>query len=280
MRDTTPLARKVLIFAVVLCACGPSGREESTGNGTAPDAGATVDGADGGGGGGEVVYVYAHTASTLYRVDPDTLDVQQVGAFGWGSVGSDQMTDLAIDRTGLMIGVSFDRVYRVDPITAQTTLLSNSLSGTFNGLSFVPATMLGQTGDDVLVGTRNADGKVFRIDPMNGAATEVGDMGAYQSSGDLVAVEGFGTAQTVTGTSSDLLARLAPQTFAATTVGSGTGFGQIWGIAYWKDKVYGFTNSGQFLLIDPATGNATMVNQLQGMNWWGAAVTTLAPVLQ
>jgi large repetitive protein len=229
-----------------------------------------------------MVYVYAHTSSTLFRVDPDTLAVQQVAPFGWGTVGSDQMTDIAIDRTGRMIGVSFDRVYRVDPTTAQTTLLSSSLSGTFNGLSFVPASMLGQTsmpGDDVLVGTRNSDGKVFRIDPMSGSATEVGNMGSYQSSGDLVAVEGFGTAQTVTGSSSDVLARLAPQTFAATPIGGGTGYGQIWGIAYWKNKVYGFTNGGQFLLIDPTTGVATMVAQ-QGMAWWGAAVTTLAPVLQ
>jgi len=77
-----------------------------------------------------------------------------------------------------------------------------------------------------------------------------------------------------------VLARLAPQTFAATPIGSGTGYGQIWGIAYWKDKVYGFTNAGQFVLIDPTTGSATMVSQQSGMNWWGAAVTTLAPVLQ
>ena len=77
-----------------------------------------------------------------------------VGAFGWGSVGCDQMTDIAIDKNGVMIGISYSRVYRVDPTTAQTTLLSNSLDGTFNGLSFVPAAMLGQTGDDVLVGTQ------------------------------------------------------------------------------------------------------------------------------
>lgn len=263
---------------LAVAACGPGGRDDLGGGGNAqPDAGASGDAT---GSGGETVYVYAHTASTLFRVDPETLAVSQVGAFGWGSVGNDQMTDIAIDKTGRMIGISFDRVYRVEPTTAQTTLLSNSLSGTFNGLSFVPATMLGQTGDDVLVGTRNADGKVFRIDPMTGAVAEVGNMGGYSSSGDLVAVSGFGTVQTVMGGSSDVLARLAPQTFAATPIGSGTGYGQIWGIAYWKDKVYGFTNAGQFVLIDPTTGSATMVSQQSGMNWWGAAVTTLAPVLQ
>jgi hypothetical protein len=273
MRDSA------LLISVLLLACGPGGRDDSSQ--LSPDAGFSPDsgGGGGGGGGGDAVYVYAHTASTLYRVDPDTLAVTQVAPFGWGSVGSDQMTDLAIDKTGQMIGVSFTRVYRVDPATAQTTLLSSSLSGTFNGLSFVPASMVGQTGDDVLVGTRNADGKVFRIDPMTGGATEVGNMGAFQSSGDLVAVAGA-TLQTVTGSGSDRLARLAPQTFAATPIGSGTGYGEIWGVAYWKDKVYGFTNNGHFLLIDPTTGVATMVSQTPGMAWWGAAVTTLAPVLE
>jgi hypothetical protein len=232
-----------------------------------------------------VVYVYAHSADALYRVDPDTLAITKVGDFGWGSVGSDQMTDIAIDKAGVMIGISYSRVYRVDTNNAQTTLLSNALDGTFNGLSYVPSMQIGGVGggDDVLVGTRNSDGKVFRIDPMTGSATQAGDMGAYSSSGDLVAVDGFGTMQTVPGSlfGADKLARLAQASFTATPVGSGdTGFSQIWGVAFWKSKIYGFTNGGAFVLIDPTTGSATMVSQTPGVAWWGAAVTTLAPVLQ
>ena len=71
-----------------------------------------------------------------------------------------------------------------------------------------------------------------------------------------------------------------PQTFAATAVGNGTGYGQIWGVAYWKDKVFGFTNQSYFVVIDPTTGIAMSVTQTPGLAWWGAAVTTLAPVLQ
>ena len=29
---------------------------------------------------------------------------------------------------------------------------------------------------------------------------------------------------------------------------------EIWGIAFWKNKVFGFTNGGQFITIDPNTG--------------------------
>jgi hypothetical protein len=190
------------------------------------------------------------------------------------------MTDLAIDSTGLMIGVSFTTVYQIDPTTAKTTVLSANLGESFNALSFVPASAVGSSGADVLVGARNTDGVVFEIDPMTGATTQIGNMGgSYVSSGDLVAVDGFGMMQTVPGSSSDQLVQLAPGTFAATPIGTGTGFSDIWGLAFWKGKVYGFTNTGQFVLIDPTTGDATLVTN-NGVQWWGAAVTTVAPVIE
>ena len=119
-----------------------------------------------------------------------------------------------------------------------------------------------------------------RVDPMTGQITQVGDMGAsYSSSGDTVAVDGFGTVQTVPGSNGDTLVKLAPSSFAATPIGSGTGFSQLWGIAFWKNKIYGFANTGEFVLIDDTTGVGTMVTQTNEA-WWGAAVTTLAPVVQ
>jgi len=271
------MRRTGLLVSVVLAACGPSNRGDDTGGGGG-GGGGPDSGGGGGSGGGETVYVYAHTSSTLYKVDPDTLAVTMVGNFNWGSVGFDQMTDIAIDKNGQMIGVSFTRVYRVDPQNATTTLLSSALARSFNGLSFVPADQLGMTGDDVLIGTQNADGKVFKINPMTGDAAEVGNMGAFVSSGDLVGVAGFGTVQTVVGGSSDVLARLAPTSFTASPIGSGTGFSRIFGVAFFKSKVYGFTEGGAFVLIDPSTGAATMVSNV-GTAWWGAAVTTTAPVI-
>lgn len=268
--------RTFALLCALVAACGGPRDRPGPGSG-GPDGG----GDNGDGGNGGQVYVYAQTESTLFRVDPDSLAITKVGDFGWPpSVFTDSMTDIAIDQTGTMIGISASRVYRVDTATAACTLLSSNLSGLFNGLSFVPASMLGMTGDDVLVGTRHDDGKVFRIDPMTGAATDIGDMGStFMSSGDLVAVAGFGTVQTVVGNSSDVLAKLASNSFAATPIGSGTGFSDIWGVAFWKNKIYGFTDGGDFVLIDPATGVATRVTSTSHA-WWGAAVTTLAPVLQ
>ncbi len=276
--------RNLGVIAFVLCAaaCGPAGRQGGAGDDDAVDGG--VDASDNGSGSGSgsgdvsVTFVYAHTASALYKVDPDTLAITMIGNFAWSN-GSDSMTDIAIDKTGVMIGVSFTAVYRIDVTTAVATRMSDGLSGTFNGLSFVPAAMLGMTGDDVLVGTRNADGVVFRIDPMTGHASAIGNMGSFSSSGDLVAVTNFGTVQTAdSGFAADRLVRLAPQTFAGTPVGTDIGYSDIWGVAYWKGKIFGFTSSGEFVTIDPTTGVGTLV-QSNGPAWWGAAVTTSAPVI-
>ena len=263
------------MLLVVAAACGPGSRSNPGGD---VDATPAPDSPDNGGN-GEVTFVYAHTASELYKVDPDTLQIMRIGAFQWPGL-TDQMTDLAIDKTGRMIGISFGSVYQVDPVTARATRLSGGLAGQFNGMSFVPADMLGLTGDDVLIGTRNTDGVVSRIDPMTGQATAVGDMGAqFQSSGDLVAIAGFGTVQTTPGASGDMLARLAPLTFNAMPSPNSTGFGQIWGVAFWKGTVFGFTKGGQFVTIDPNTGIGKLV-QSNGPEWWGAAVITTAPVIE
>src|SRR5512138_1646443 len=142
------------IVALALCAaCGPPSRPNGNGGGTA-DAPATprdapmadapaidappADAAE------LKTFVYAHTSSALYKVDPDTLAITLVGNFLWPGA-ADMMTDLAIDKHGVIIGVSFTSVYTVDPTTAKATLLSSNLGGTFNGLSFVPASTIGQT---------------------------------------------------------------------------------------------------------------------------------------
>jgi len=266
-----------IVFLVATAACGSSTRPHGT---DANGGGGDGSGSNGGDGGlpGQAA-VYAHTANQLYKVDPDTYQVTMVGTFDFGSF--EEMTDLAIDSNGNMIGVSFFAVYKVDPTTAHCTQLSNSLSMMFNGLSFVPATALGMTGPDVLVGTETGSGNVYKVDPTNGQTTMIGSMGgSYSSSGDLVSVDGFGTVQTVPGSPHGVLVTLAPNTFHATPVGTGTGtgFDNIWGVGFWKGKVFGFTNGGQLITIDPNTGVGTMV-ATGGPQWYGAAVTTTAPVI-
>ena len=226
------------------------------------------------------VSVYANTDSALYKVDPSTLQITEIGSFAWPS-GDDQMTDIAVDKDGNMVGISYTSLYSVNVATAAVTLLNDSIGQDFNGLSYVPAAQLGLTGDDVLVASRNSDGKIFELDPNTGVATQIGDMGGtFASSGDIVSVVGLGTFATVTSARpTDVLAELATSTFSGTGVGTGTGYSGLWGVAFFGNKIYGFSSNGDFILIDPTTGVGTLVGN-SPVEWWGAAVTTTAPVIQ
>ena len=221
--------------------------------------------------------VYAHSASALYRVDPDTLEISLVGSFIW-PLGSDSMTDIAIDRFGRMIGVSFTRVYQVDEETGNCIFLSDLLSSGFNGLSFVPSPV--DPTHEILIGADQL-GDVYQVDPATGVSTWVGNYGnGYSSSGDIVSVLGAGTFATVTdGIGNDFLARIDPANgYAATLVGN-TGYDSIWGLGYWRNKVYGFSANNEFLVIDVNTGQAVL-EQADSVSWWGAGVTTLAPIIE
>lgn len=219
--------------------------------------------------------VYAHSYTKLYKVDPDTLQVMLVGPFGWPD-GHDQelMTDIAVDRNGDITGISFGAVYAIDRDTAAVTYLAPLEGQAFNGLTFLP-----QPDDtELLVGTGLA-GSLWRIDPTGAAPpAQIGAYGgAMISSGDIVSVDGFGTVATVkNGSELDYLARIDEATGAGTIIGA-TGFADIWGVGYWRDKVFGFVATNQFVLIDVDTGVATYVST-GPENWAGAGVTTRAPI--
>ena len=274
MRITRALLLSALAPAL---ACGASDRTSPSSEAGGADGG---DGAGGGGGGGgdpgspaSVTYVFAHSDQKLYRVDPDTLDIQLVGRFDWRG-NHDEMTDIAIDGEGNMIGISYDRVYAVNSDTAATSYLAD-LDRSFNGLSFLPDPS--QPGREILIGAAQ-DGSVYQIDPVTGASSPRGNYGdGMGSSGDIVSVDGFGTAATVTTGfgGSDQLVRVDSDS-SAEPIGD-TGVEDLWGLGFWGDKVYGFAEDGSFLLLDVDTGEAQFIANA-GVAWWGAGVTTQADV--
>ncbi len=265
------------VIALGLSACGAGGRDR---RGPAHDLGSSAP-TDGGAVPEQptVYYVYAHDDTTLYKIDPDTLTITPVGAFVWPQ-SSDQMTDIAIDKQGQMVGISFDKVYSVDKDTAVCTYLAD-LDRSFNSLSFVPADLIdGSSGKEVVVAAAT-DGSFYQIDPMTGHSTQLGSYGSsLSSSGDIVSVTGFGTVATAKqpGGTEDWIVRVDPNTGAATLLGN-THTADIWGLGFWKNKIFGFTQGGVFVLLDDKTGAATVV-QSGTIAWWGAAVSTAAPVIQ
>lgn len=278
-------------------ACGPEAR--TVVDGRPGDAPKTVDSPD-----GSTVLdslVYAHTGNHLYRIDTVTNLPVDIGAIT-GLAANESVTDLAVDKTGKIVGIGFKNLYSINKDTGAATLikaLPTSAQG-FTSLSYVPTNLQDMNSAERLVAANN-DGDVFSIDPATGDATPIGAYGVDQgsgkkigSSGDIVAVYGAGIYATVNiGTSNadrdkpDYLAKINPATWAATLPNADTGLDHIFGLAYWKGKVYGFVDvpdtgagrTGKFVQLDPNSGAATELKNGPEA-WFGAGVTTIAPIVE
>jgi hypothetical protein len=233
------------------------------------------------------VLVYAHSATDLFQVDPQTLEVTRVGPFqlhtpkGLKYIG--YVTDIAIDRRGRMLGLRSDQstmiddLLEIDPATAECTQLAvlPERRG-FNGLSWIR----NQQGEEILTAAA-WDGTLHRIDPTTGAPQLIGSFGpGLHSSGDLVWVAGHGALATVnTGEDQiDSLARIDTATGKATLIGP-TGARSVYGLGFWGNRVFGFTVEGGLLLIDPKTGAGMEVQKVTFTRFSGAGVTTSVPVI-
>lgn len=278
---------RILLAVVVLAACGPSDRDKpATDAPSPPDANETdatppVD----------TSRVFAHSGGTLYRMNEATLAAVPIGPMT--GLGTQSLTDLAIDKDDRMIGITLDKLYSIDATTGAATLIRD-LSGdgrNLTSLSFVPVSD-DPASEDILVAA-NSFGEVFEIDPDTGSATQIGDygtgaLGDIRSSGDLFGVRGVGIFATVdvgdgTPGSPDFLAKLDPANgWKATLRPNDTGFDKIFGVGYWGGIIYGFVDAGdadggKMIQIDPGTGAATLLSS-SDVRWFGAGVATDAPI--
>lgn len=234
--------------------------------------------------------VYAHSGTDLYRIDTNNLDVIHIGAFGGNNI-----TDIAVDKDGGMIGVSLSKIWSIDPATGVATEIA-AFAGSgdsLTSLSYVPVDPNDPDSAERLV-TAGASGDVYEVDPTTGATTVIGNFGLSGgmqicSSGDIVSVRGLGTLATVTigcppFTALDYLATINTTTWAATLVGTeSTGYDKIFGLGYWGGTIFGFVdeagaNTGTMVTIDPTTGVATPAIT-SAFDWFGAGVTTVAPIV-
>ncbi len=290
----------VLGLVAALAACSTRSTRPGDGGGL-PDA--TVDGAADTGtdtstrpdASGDVgpdlssVLVYAHSRDTLFTFSPATLTVETVGAFRTGEgEAPPNMLDLAVDAEGAVFTSSADELWRVDPMTAEVTLVGSfGLGDQLFALSFLAPGELGA--DEVLIGAANS-GDYYRIDRDTASATRLGAYpDGWRSSGDIVSVEGLGTFATVRRDDfpSDVLVQILFSSDGSSTVvvkgpirSAERDFTQLFGVGYWGRVLYGFSNAGELIEIDRDSGAGSLVTTETGTDqFWGAGVTTVVPVL-
>mgnify|MGYP003374786238 CR=1 FL=1 len=229
--------------------------------------------------------VYAHSATLLYAVNPRTNALRTVGTFTFasGDRNNHVMNDIAVDADGTLVGSTQDALYRINTSTASCTLIAPLPDGNFVGLTYLPVGVIPNTTGEVLIGGVSG-GDFWRIDATTGRATRLGQLHRnsteYALSGDFVSIAGAGTFATVratnaSSTSSDQLASVNPSTGEVNILGN-TGFDRIFGLAYYRNTLYGFTRDGEFISINIRTGVGTLVS-MPAPQFYGAGVTTIAP---
>lgn len=220
--------------------------------------------------------VYIHTGDTLYSYDPVGHIARVVGRFNAADGARiEGMVDIAIDLGGRMYGGTRDRqVYAIDPETAACTFLFE-FDDALNGLTFLADGRLVVAGERVSI-----------VHPLTGALiSEVVSARDYETSGDIVGLpdgklywtvrnrQGAGGGQAGQGTG-DGLVRIDPITGTAQWL-STAGVAKIFGLGFAGDALYGFSDTGVVVTLDPTSGDVIAERPLNG-RWWGA---TTNPVL-
>jgi hypothetical protein len=223
--------------------------------------------------------VYMHTSTELYSMDVKLYKVTLVGAFDWGGFwSSDEMTDIAIDRWGVLYGISFGSLYVCNPQTAVCKFLGD-LPAQFNGLTVIPAGVI-EPDDEVLIGV-SEDGGWYRLDVVGTqvVSTWLGSYGGnYGSSGDAYSIFGVGTFATVNTSmwGDDTVVEVDPATGKVLQeVASLTGYSSTFGLAGWTDRAFAFDESGVILIVDTTAGTVESELKSSDLAWWGAGVRTV-----
>ena len=225
----------------------------------------------------EVHEVFGQSADTLYKLDPDTKAVTVVGAFD----GCTQVIDIALDESSTLYATTNLALYTIDKSTAKCTQIAQGLYP--NSLSFVPKGTV-DPNVEALVGYDGSD--YVRIDTKTGAKTTIGSLGKnLTSSGDIVSVKGGSTYLTVKGSScSDCLVEVDPKTGAALKNWGSVAHKDVFGLAFWGGKVYGFDNAGELFEVTfgasgITTSPITIPSAPSNLSFWGAGSTTSAPLV-
>ena len=212
--------------------------------------------------------VFAHSPTSLYKLNLSTLDLSTIGAFPGCDEG---IFDIAISSTGEMFATSGISFFKVDPTDARCTRIMNSQYP--NALTFVPKGVI-DPDREVLVGYINS--LYVEINPLTGAKTVLGDLGdGYTVSGDVVWIEDKGLYLTFKGNGcDDCLGEIDPLTGAMTGLTGPLGRSNVYGLAYWDGAVYGFDEQGAIFTIDvedASTVEQPVTSKQPSVEFWGAS---------
>lgn len=299
------IASAVLVAAAA-CSAASGEIEDDGGPGAGPTT-SSVGGAGGAGGSGisvgiggsggapaEFTEVFGHSGDVLYRLDPVSLQITEVGPFG--NCGSGSIIDIALDEDSNLYGVKFKALYRIDRETAACTLINELPDGDEvypTSLGFVPAGTVDPSAE-ALVGYQ--DQAYVRINLQNGTITNI-NLNALTainkfSSGDIVSVKDGPTYLTVKDSNDscnpncpdDEIIEINPTTGVLIRNFGTIDYPEVFGIAFWGGDVFGFAREGVLFRVvfgdQSVTTNAiAFPNAPPGLEFFGAGSSTSVPLI-
>ena len=221
--------------------------------------------------------VYVHDSGALSTFDTDTLVLELVGSFQFPDfqpgVG---ITDIAIDRFGVMYATSFAGLFVCDPDTATCWRLADANA---NAAAVLPVGILDDEDDALVVIEDNVEWTHMRLSAGDVTAVALGTIAApWMSSGDIVFTPPDATWFTsptpfdpTSPSAIESIVAIDPRT--AAVIGEGIPIPPItaaWGLASVGDVVWIFDAAGAIARFDPATDQTAPAVQTSAA-FWGAA---------
>lgn len=230
----------------------------------------------------EIAEVFGHSADTLYRLDPETKEVEEVGTFD-GCTAS--IIDIALDADSNMFGAAYGSLWSIDRTSGACTLIADGDYPT--SLSFVPAGTV-DPDREALVGF--VDDEYIRIDTATGDVTALGTLtDGLVSSGDMVSVANGGSYLTVHDDDAcsdvDCIVEIDPNDGTVLADYGPLPYAQVFGLAFWAGRAYGFSRGGELFEIDfDGDAATTTLIPIPGapamLEFFGAGSTTSAPPVE
>ncbi|EEE44441.1 cadherin domain-containing protein [Roseibium alexandrii] len=201
-------------------------------------------------------FYYSDDDGEIHLISSDGSDVVI------GSTGVGAMTDIALDNSGNLYGITFNKLYSIDPDTGEATKISSSRFGTsMNALEFGP---------DGTLYAADSSGKLYTVDVSDGSLTKIGKM-EYGSAGDLA----FSGDKLYLSASNGKIVEIDPDSGATIDVVATLPVSNAFGLVGDEGgQLYAFTNGGRVYQIDPETGTVSVPDAyVMNDSGWGATET-------
>ncbi|ELR99160.1 PEP-CTERM sorting domain-containing protein [Gloeocapsa sp. PCC 73106] len=149
-----------------------------------------------------------------------------------------------------------DRLFRVNLNANTLTLVGSEDVSNLAALEFNRNT-------NVLFGG-SFSGGLYTVNTSNGDATLVSNIPDYQAAGDLAFDPSTDSFFATSSTPDDSTLFSITPDGTASQIGNGIGFANVFGIILEGNTLYGFTDIGQQIIIDPTTGVGTFDRDVTG----------------